>query len=153
MYRAIQKGLEVVNDRYLNDSELEVIDKYVATFPVRLKTHQLLRQNADKIVNEALQEFARTESTVLAQHRATCIRDLHFVLQMVANVVINDNQPGFTDSFLWVQNIMRSVQKEVLAAKGYKLMMQAIEKHLPAECSAIVKPYLKQAIDMVSLPV
>jgi ATP-dependent Clp protease ATP-binding subunit ClpA len=153
MYKTYQKGLEYINDRYLQERDLEVIDRYVASFPLRVATHQQLRRSAEQLVNAALEEFAKTEPEAIAQHRHLCARDLHFILQMTANVVINDHRAGFTDSLLWLQNVLRSMHKESTSAKAYKILQGMIAQQLSAEQCALIEPYLSQAINMLSLTV
>jgi len=153
MYRGFQKGLEVIHERYLRDQELAIIENYVRTFAVRVQAHNLLKEQEERLLALTLREFAKTESAILEQYRQTCMRDLKLVLAMIANVVITDDQVGFTDSLLWIQNIMRSVKKEAYAAKGYRNLQSAIATCLPPECVSVIEPYLNQAIAMVSLPV
>jgi len=153
MYRGFQRGLEVIHERYLRDQELTVIENYVQSFAVRVQAHNLLKREQERLVASALREFGKTESAILEQYRQTCLRDLQLVLTMIAHVVITDDVQRFTDSLLWIQNIMRSVKKEAYATKGYKLLQEAIANSLPAECVKVIEPYLNQAIAMVSLPV
>ena len=153
MYRAFQKGLGVIHERYLRDQELAVMENYVNTFAVRVQAHNLLKSEQERLLSSTLREFAKTESAILDQHRQACLRDLRFMITMIAHVVITDDVVRFHDSLLWLQNIMRSIKHEAYAAKGYKLLQAAIANHLPAECASVIEPYLNQAISMVSLPV
>ncbi len=153
MYRAFQKGLEVIHERYMRDQELAVMENYVNTFTVRLQAHNLLKSEQERLIASALREFGKTESALLDQHRQLCVRDMRFVLTMLAHVVITDDVVRFHDSLLWLQNIMRSIKHETYATKGYKLLQNAITNSLPAECAKVIEPYLNQAISMVSLPV
>ncbi len=153
MYRAFQKGLELIHERYMRDQELTVIEDYVRTFPVRVQAHNLLKTEQERLIASALREFGKTDSAILEQHRQLCVRDMRFVLTMIAHVIITDDVIRFRDSLLWLQNIMRSVKHESYAAKGYKLLQSAIASSFPADCAKVIEPYLNQAIAMVSLPV
>ena len=149
----MQKGLALVGERYLLDRELAGLDNYAKTFARRLSVYSTLKIHEEKIIRETLSKFTQTDAEFMEQYRSTCMRDFHFIIQMVAQALLTDNHSGFTDSMLWLQNILRSVHKEAQAAKGYKILQGVVASHLSPEGTALIDPYFQQMIEMMSLPV
>lgn len=152
-YQTIQKGLALVGERYLADRELSAMENYSKTFGRRLAVYNSLKTEEEKIIRETLGKFTQTDAEFMEKYRPICMRDLHFLMQMVAHAVVTDNQAGFTDSLLWLQNILRSVHKESHATKGYKILQAVVASHLSPESMALVDPYFQQMIEMMGLPV
>jgi hypothetical protein len=151
MLITLHQAILHAEDRFLNDQELQGLERYVDSFEVRYRAYQLLSQRADELVMQALKVFAQTYRSEVETHGAKCKRDMGYVLQYIARAILMDDAEVFKQDFaLWMENITRAVHNGRSAAQAYGCLKGQIQTALPAQYSALVVPYLDDLIMTLS---
>jgi len=134
--------------RYLTDEELQPFQSLGKTHATRLRTYGLLEERAEALINQTLDKMAQAEPTVISQHRSVCHRDMTYVLRSVAIAILQDDEPAFMEQLvLWMQNIMKAVQKEKQSAWAYRILQDVVSEKLPAINARLVNHFLQVFID------
>ena len=147
MNSTFEATLLEADGRYLHDEELAPLEAYRASFALRLKTYELLRDQADALVIDALRGLIATHRQTVQTHGQKCQRDMTYALSFIAKAVLVDEAQEFQEEFaLWMENITRALHKGESSAKAYRLLKQAIQTKLPEACAKLVAPYLDDLI-------
>jgi len=134
--------------RYLTDEELQPFQSFGKTHATRLRTYGLLEERAEALINQTLDKMAQAEPTVISQHRSVCYRDMSYVLRGVGVAILQDDEPAFIEHLvLWMQNIMKAVQKEKQSAWAYQILQKVVSDTFPAVNARLVNHFLQIFID------
>ncbi len=134
--------------RYLTDDELQPFQSLRKTHATRLRTYGLLEEQAEALINQALDTMAQTEPNTISQHRSVCQRDMSYVLRAIAVAILQDDEAAFIEQLvLWMQNIMKAVQKEKQSAWAYRILQEVVSEKLPAMNARLVNHFLQVFID------
>jgi hypothetical protein len=147
MNSTFEATLLEADGRYLSDAELDPLEAYRSSFAVRLKAYELLREQADALVIDALRGLIATHRQTVQTHGQKCQRDMTYALSRIAKAVLVDEAQEFQEEFaLWMENITRALHKGESAAQAYRLLKQAIQAKLPGACTKLITPYLDDLI-------
>jgi hypothetical protein len=151
MLTTLNQVLLHADDRFLNDQELRGLENYVQTYSLRQQAYQMLSDQANDLVMQALKQLAQSHRQDVETHGAKCKRDMAYALKYVARAMLMDESEAFRQDFaLWMENITRAVHKGNSAAVAYGYLKQEIQKALPAQCAILVTPYLDDLITAFS---
>lgn len=151
MLTTLTQAVLQADDRFLNDQELQGLERYIQTFTARNQAYQILSQNADELVIQTLKRLAQTHRPEVEAHGAKCKRDMSYALQYIARAVLMDESDVFKQDFaLWMENITRAVHKGDSAARAYSCLKMTIQQSMPTHCAALVNPYLDDLITAFS---
>ncbi|MDA0674211.1 MAG: hypothetical protein O3C67_10970 [Cyanobacteria bacterium] len=153
MKRTFTTTLREADGRYLSDNELDPLETYWSSFAIRAQTYQLLRDQADTLVLQALRRLAQTQRATVQTHGQKCQRDMAYALSCIAKAVLTDEAQDFQEDFaLWMENITHALHKGESAAQAYGFLKQAIQAQLPETSAQLVMPYLDDLIMAFSNP-
>jgi saccharopine dehydrogenase-like NADP-dependent oxidoreductase len=151
MLATLHNAAVQADGRFLNDEELRGLQTYVQSYKTRLATYQLLSQRGEALVMAALRQLALTHRQEVQTHSSKCKRDMSYALQEIAKAVLTGDPEVFRQGFsLWMENITRAVHKGNSAARAYTCLKAEMQKELPAECAALVVPFIDDLITSFS---
>ncbi len=151
MNNVLEHHLKKADGRYLEDLELKPLDDYLTSFTTRLQVYSLLQEKGEAIVLQALRQLAQSDRAIVQEFGEVCKRDLSYGLRTIALAILRDDEAGFREQFvLWMQNIMRSLHKEHLSARAYKILQLVVQEHLPAAGATLVNRYLDLVIEALT---
>jgi hypothetical protein len=144
-----QLSLEA-DGRFANDHELQFLDTYLATVPVRLSVYEKLRDSIDAILDDVEDQMQRKVGQVLRtpSRDMTSIwrRDVKITLRHATAALLVNDLERFKDCFLlWHRTIVQSFKTEEASAATYATMPKVLEKYLTPEELAFIVPLLRLA--------
>jgi hypothetical protein len=140
--KSVEEKISALECAYLQDSDLFSLDQYVSGFADRLKTYELLRDNAEKIANGALELLARDYPALMNKRGDRCKYDISEVLRYMATSILRNDEQYFRDQMVdWLNTILASYQVTTECASAYSHLYEVISQVLPAKCAAMAKPY------------
>jgi hypothetical protein len=144
------KALELER-AYLKDSDLYSLEQYASSFSERLKAYELIRDNADNIVLNALKLLARDYPALVKKQGDRCKYDMTEVLRYMALSMLRNDEQYFRDQMTdWLGTIISSYQVTTECSMAYHKVYEVISSMLPAKCAALIKPYTDIAISTFS---
>lgn len=147
MNSTLLQNARQADGRYFTDAELKPLEHYVQTYAIRLNTYSILREKGDELVLHALRKFAVMEREIIQQHGQKCKRDMTYVMQVMALLLLQDDERAFREQLvLWMQNILAAVNAERQSARAYQVLQQVVSERMPAECAKLVNTYLEELI-------
>ena len=147
MNRTLDLRVGDVDHTYLNDTEIFNLERFANSFSVRTKTYNLLRDHTDEIVVKTLRLLAQQYPELLQKQLQRCKYDMSNVIRYISLSVLRDDEIFFKETLMdWLANIINSYQVAKECSIAYRLLQTVVEEVLPAESSALVKPYTDQAI-------
>jgi hypothetical protein len=145
--RTLDEKIVVVDRVYLNDTDLFNLERFANSFSLRVKTYNLLRDNADEITVRSLKLLAQQYPELVQKQLQRCKYDMSTMLRYVSLAVLRDDELFFREKLMdWLANIIHSYQVEKECSIAYHLFQMVIDQMLPTECAAMVKPYSEMAI-------
>lgn len=137
--------------RFLNDPELQALQTYAQSFSTRQTAYQRLSKNSEALIIAALRQLATTHRQEVQTNGAKCKRDMDYVLKEIAQAVLMGDSEVFQQGFaLWMENITRAVHTTDSAAQAYTCLKVVIKQAMPADCEALVVPYIDDLITSFS---
>ncbi len=148
MNRTLEEKVGVVDRVYLTDTDLVNLERFANSFSIRVKTYNLLRDNCDEIIVQSLKLLAQQYPELVQKQLQRCKYDMSNMIRYTSLSVLRDDELFFRETLMdWLANIINSYQIGKECSTGYRLFQTVIEKMLPAECAALVKPYSEMAIN------
>jgi hypothetical protein len=127
---------------YLKDSDLHGLEQYAQSFADRLRTYELIRDNADQIVHDSLGLLERDYPALIKKRGDRCKYDMNEVLRYMASSILRNDEQYFRDKMTdWLGTILVSYQVTTECAKGYTYMYEVMSRVLPAKHAVMVRPY------------
>ena len=139
--------------RYLTRTELQPVQRYLKTFSVRLKTYDIIRERADKLVNLALRKFMSLQPEVMRKHGSRCQYDMSEVMRYIALAVLRDDERFFKESLLfWQANILTAYRQNGACVVAYRCLQETLNEYLPAQAYQLIEPYISIIMQTLDLP-
>ncbi len=139
--------------RYLTATELHPVQRYLKSFSTRLQTYNLLRDRADKLVQQALKKFLVLEPEVMQKHGKRCQYDMAQVLRYIALSVLRDDEKFFKENlFFWQANILAAYRQNDACLVAYRCLQEVLSEHLPAAAYQLTDPYIEIVLQTLDLP-
>jgi hypothetical protein len=127
---------------YLKDGDLNKLESYAREFADRLRAYELVRDNADQIVDNALQLMLK-DYPERANNQEKCKYDMTIVLRYMALSMLREDEQFFRDKMIdWLGTVITAGTVRAECAAGYPKLYEAISQQLPAPCAAMFKPYI-----------
>jgi hypothetical protein len=136
-----------IDRAYLSDEDLLNVEKFVNSFPDRVKTYNLLRDQSDELVLRSINLLAQQYPELVKKNSRVCKYDMSINLRYVALSILRDDETFFRESLTdWHANIIHSygISKEVSVA--YCLLRDLTKKIAPPECFNLINPYFEVTI-------
>jgi len=147
MNRTLDEKVGVVDRVYLTDTELGNLERFASSFSIRVKTYNLLRDHSDEIIVQSLKLLAQQYPELVQKQLQRCKYDMSNMIRYTSLSVLRDDELFFRETLMdWLANIINSYQIAKECSTAYRLFQTVIEKMLPPECAALVKPYSEMAI-------
>lgn len=147
MNRTLDEKLADIDHVYLTDSDLVNLERFANSFSVRVKTYNLLRDRAEEITIRSLKLLAQQYPELVQKQLQRCKYDMSNVIRYASLSVLRDDELFFREALMdWLANIINSYQIAKECSAAYRLMQSVVDEMLPAECSALLKPYSEMAI-------
>jgi len=106
---------------YLSNEALAQLELYIQTFPNRINSYKLLRDQAEEIVTRSIELLAVDYPDLVKTKNELCRRDMTSVLMSIALAILRDDEQMFRDRFLdWFSNILSSFQVNDEYSLAYK---------------------------------
>lgn len=152
MNTALQQQLILQADgRYLSDPELQPLQQYLGSFPLRFNTYRLLQEHSQTLVLQTLRKTIQAHRKTIQEHGAKCQRDMSYTLECLARSVLLDDAQGFREGYvLWMQNITRALHKESSAIDAYRILQEEVSATFPKDSAQLVNQYLAALIEGLS---
>jgi len=153
MNRQLFKHIDEADGRYLTDHELKPIEHYLNSYHLRHETYALLQAQSDSLILQTLRRMTQTHRQEIQTHGDKCKRDMSYVLNFAAGALLQDDEAGFQERLvLWMQSIMRSLNKEAQSMYAYRELQKLINETMPPESAILLNHYLDIFIEALSLP-
>ncbi|MDX2256912.1 MAG: phycocyanin [Pseudanabaenaceae cyanobacterium bins.39] len=147
MNRTLDQKIGEVDRVYLTDTDLVNLERFANSFSIRVKTYNLLRDHAEEITIATLKKLAQQYPELVQKQLQRCKYDMSNVMRYTSLSILRDDEVFFSETLMdWLANIINSYQVAKECATAYRLMQATVDEVLPAECSALVKPYTDMAI-------
>lgn len=147
MNRTLDEKLSTVDNVYLTDSDLFSLERFANSFSVRVKTYNLLRDCADETTIRALKLLAQQYPELVQKQLQRCKYDMSQLIRYMSLSILRDDEAFFRESLLdWHANIIHSYSISSECSTAYNLLNAVLEKTLPSESFALVKPYLELSV-------
>lgn len=139
----LDQKIAQVDGRYFSDAELSDLQGFVTSYELRLRTYNMLRDQSDDLILNALRQLMRSHRQVVQTQGNVCKRDMTFVLRYVALSVLRDDTEGFIENLvLWMENITKSLKKEESAVRAYQALRLVIQAKMSDEMVNLIDPYM-----------
>jgi len=150
MNRTLEEKVGVVDRVYLTDTDLVNLERFASSFSIRVKTYNLLRDHSDEIIVQSLKLLAQQYPELVQKQLQRCKYDMSTMIRYSSLSVLRDDELFFRETLMdWLANIINSYQIAKECSTAYRLFQTVIEKMLPPECAALVKPYSEMAINIL----
>lgn len=139
--------------RYLTQTELQPVQRYLKSFSVRVQTYNLLRERADKMVQLALRKFLTLNPEVMQKHGKRCQYDMSEVIRYIALSILRDDEKFFKESlFFWQANILTAYRQNHNCVVAYRCLQEIINDQIPAPAKQLINPYIDMVLELLDLP-
>ena len=147
MNRTLDEKISTVDNVYLTDSDLFSLERFANSFSVRVKTYNLLRDRADETTIQALKLLAQQYPELVQKQLQRCRYDMSQLIRYMSLAILRDDETFFRESLLdWHTNIIHSYNISTECSTAYSLLKAVLEKILPSESFALIKPYLELSV-------
>jgi hypothetical protein len=147
MNRTLEEKIGNIDRVYLTDSDLFNLERFANGFSLRVRTYNLLRDQADEITLRSLKLLAQQYPDLVQKQLARCRYDMSNVIRYTSIAILRDDETFFREALMdWLANIINSYQVAKECSTAYRLLQSVIDQMLPSECAALVKPYSDLAI-------
>lgn len=147
MMSTLERNLFAVDDRYLSDQELQLLEEYMQSHALRIKTYRLLQAQTDELVLKTLRKMTAGYSQMLQSHGQICKRDITDILRYISLCILKHDQQGFYEEFvLWMDTIMKAFKRKDAAHAAYTYLRAIVAESFPADSAKLVNGYVDQLI-------
>jgi hypothetical protein len=147
MNRTLDEKLSTVDNVYLTDSDLFSLERFANSFSVRVKTYNLLRDRSDETTIQALKLLSQQYPELVQKQLQRCKYDMSQLIRYMSLGILRDDEIFFRESLLdWHTNIIHSYNISTECSTAYSLLKAVLEKVLPADSFALIKPYLELSV-------
>jgi hypothetical protein len=147
MNRTLDEKLSTVDNVYLTDSDLFSLERFANSFSVRAKTYNLLRDRSDETTMQALRLLAQQYPELVQKQLQRCKYDMSQLIRYMSLAILRDDEIFFRESLLdWHTNIIHSYNISTECSTAYSLLKAVLEKVLPSDSFALIKPYLELSV-------
>jgi hypothetical protein len=155
MLSQMQRLTATAEGRYATDEELRFLPEYLRSYELRMQTYQQLQKSEAAILKHtftaAMQQAPAifpADQPELLKH---CQQDVRQSLRYCAAAVLVNDLDVFRERYLlWLQTMMRALDKQPSNAIIYSVMQDAVREILPAPQAAIVLPLIQEIHLMLS---
>ena len=142
-----EKVLEA-DGSYLDAQGLRLLEQYLQTYTVRLDAYQQIRDNSQKLVQQALNKLGQAYPDLIQKHGQRCQYDMTEVLRYVAVSILRDDEIFFKEQVMsWLDTILLAHKRNAHCVTAYHYLQGVINTDLPPATSSLIRPY----IDSVTL--
>jgi Phycobilisome protein len=147
MNRTLDEKLSTVDNVYLTDSDLFSLERFANSFSVRVKTYNLLRDRSDETTIQALKLLSQQYPELVQKQLQRCKYDMSQLIRYMSLAILRDDEVFFRESLLdWHTNIIHSYNISTECSTAYSLLKAVLEKILPSDSFALIKPYLDLSV-------
>lgn len=140
---SLTKTILEADGRYLKGHELQPLELYIQSYTLRSETYQLLRDQSDALILNALRKLAQSHPDLLKQHGQRCKYDMGEVLRYIALSILKDDEVFFKEQVMdWLDTILVAHKRTAQCSTAYRYLQEAIISSLPAPNSSLVRSYL-----------
>ncbi|MDX2216239.1 MAG: hypothetical protein SFY66_23435 [Oculatellaceae cyanobacterium bins.114] len=137
-----QKVLEA-DGSYLDAQGLKPLEQYLQTYATRLETYQHIRDQSQKLVQQAIKKLSQIYPELVQKHGQRCQYDMSEVLRYVALAILRDDEVFFKEQMMsWLDTILLAHKRNAHCMVAYRYLMEAINATLPPASSSLIRPYL-----------
>ncbi|MGG6238635.1 hypothetical protein ACQ4N7_08340 [Nodosilinea sp. AN01ver1] len=149
MNNALLASIREADGRYLSDLELRPFDHMVEAFQTRVGLYNHVRDHGKDLVLNALRRLMQTpHRQVVQEHAQQCQRDMLFTLEYVSKGILLNDEDGFMEEYLvWMQNIIRSFNRQSACVVAYRLLKEEVRSTMPGDQSNLMVLYLDKLIE------
>ncbi len=148
--RTLEESMLSIERSHLSNTDIYRLEGFAHGFATRVKTYNLLRDNAGAIVDRTLQFLSQAHPTLMAKHSARCKYDMSEVLRYMALAILRDDERFFSEQMMdWLSTVLHSYQVTKECAMAYRKMHETIERLLPPECAILTKPYFDVVLTLL----
>jgi hypothetical protein len=152
MLTLLENVLDRADGSYVNAQDLRAIEQSLSYWHDRRDAYTAIQINESNIIRQAIElmqdsdRFAAKPINQLGIDR--CQRDMVLGLRSCALAMLLDDKEVLKDRVLyWQQNIFQAMN---LNYQGYKFIWQAARSILSEKQAELLKPYLRQAHELMS---
>ncbi|PSN12845.1 hypothetical protein C7293_18475 [filamentous cyanobacterium CCT1] len=144
MNNALLTAIREADGRYLSDLELRPFDHMMESFQTRVGLYNHVRDHGKELVLNALRRLMQTpHRQVVQEHAQQCQRDMLFTLEYVSKGILLNDEDGFMEEYLvWMQNIIRSFNRQSACVVAYRLLKEEVRSTMPGDQSNLMALYL-----------
>lgn len=149
MLSQLERLSREVDGRYASDAELAFAIDYVRSFNLRVQTYQKLQELEPTIVQQTYAKMRAINPAIFTGSKGEdltrkCASDLVAGLRATAMAVLLNDTDTLQESFLlWLQTIMRALDKEQTCDTVYSVLQDVIKQHLTPPQANLVCPVLE----------
>jgi hypothetical protein len=155
MLSQMQRLTATAEGRYATDEELRFLPEYLRSYELRMQTYQQLQKSEAAILKHtftiAIQQAPDRFPVDQPERLKHCQQDVRQSLRYCAAAVLVNDLDVFRERYLlWLQTMMRALDKQSDNAIIYSAMQDAVRQILPAPQAAIVLPLIQEIHLMLS---
>ena len=140
--------VSATDGRYATDQELQFLQGYLTTAPLRFRTYQKLQKAETEIINQLMKELKTYHPDIFIVNNqdltAKWQRDTVRLLRDAATALLVDDPESFKDKILmWFQTIMKAFGAQRSCQVTYSTLQQVIKQHLTPEEAQLLLPLLE----------
>ncbi|MBE9108932.1 hypothetical protein IQ273_05810 [Nodosilinea sp. LEGE 07298] len=152
MNNTLLASVREADGRYLSDLELRPFDQMMEAFQTRMSLYSYVRDNGKTLVLNALRRLMQTpHRQVVQEHAQQCQRDMLFTLEYVSKGILLNDEASFMEEYLvWMQNIMRSFNRQSACVAAYRLLKEEVRANLPGDQSNLMMLYLDKLVEALN---
>lgn len=134
--------------RYATDAELQFLENYLESVPVRLNAYEKLRDATDELLDQVANRIQREDYQILRNESRDMTsvwrRDVKITLRHAAAAMLMNDLERFKDCFLlWQRTITQAFKTDHIAKATYADMQKVLDKFLAPEELAYILPLLQ----------
>jgi len=136
---------------YLSNESLAQLELYIQTFPNRINSYKLLRDQTEEIVTRSLELLEVDYPELVKTRKQLCRRDMTIVLTSMALAILRDDERLFREQLLdWFSNILSCFQVNDEYSLAYKKVQLVVDRLLPQESALSIKHYTSITIEALT---
>lgn len=148
MLSHLQKIGYETDGRYATDLELQAMDEFIQTFPLRVQTYQQLQQIEIRVVQQVYEKLLRVDPSLLRRGNEDLTvkwrRDTLRVLRYSAIAMLLNDPLTLRERLLfWFQTIMKAFGAQRSCNLTYAIMQDVIKQHLTPVQASLFCPILE----------
>lgn len=134
--------------RYATDAELQFLETYLESVPVRLSAYEKLRDATDELLDQVESRIQRENYQILRNEvrdmTSVWRRDVKITLRHAAAAMLMNDLERFKDCFLlWQRTIIQAFKTDHIAKATYADMQKLLDKFFTPEELAYILPLIQ----------